>query len=83
MKEYSNCVDTKHLIFNNKLPAARNQIECAFGRLKGRWIFLNLAVDVDLEFAIRLIYVCFILYIFANLIRLIFNMMFCKRRWKD
>ena len=36
MKE-NNCVDTKHVIFNNKLTAARNQIECAFGRLKCHW----------------------------------------------
>ena len=47
MKQYSNCTDTKHIIFNNKLRAAQNQVECAFGRLKAQWRILNRTIDVD------------------------------------
>ena len=59
-KEYSNCMEAKHIIFNNKLRTTRNQTECAFGRLKARWRILNRSVDVGLEFAVSLIYACFI-----------------------
>ena len=36
MKECGNWTEAKHIIFNNKLRAARNQIKGAFGRLKAR-----------------------------------------------
>ena len=66
MKEYSSCLEEKHVIFNNKLRSARNQIGCAFGRLKARWRILNRPIDVDLDFAVTLIYSCFILHNFCE-----------------
>ena len=62
MEEFNSCTETKHVLSNNKLRATRNQIECAFGRLKSRWRILNRAVDVDLNFAAKLVYACFILH---------------------
>ena len=59
-KEFNNCTETKHVVLNNNLRATRNQIECAFGRLKSRRRILNKAVDVDLNFAVKLVYACFI-----------------------
>ena len=59
-KEFNNCTETKHVVLNNKLRATRNQSECAFGRLKSRRRILNKAVDVDLNFAVKLVYACFI-----------------------
>ena len=53
MKEYSSCKETN---FNNTLRSARNQIECAFGRLKARWHILNRVVDVNLKFVTTLVY---------------------------
>ena len=66
MKEYSSCTEEKHVVFNNKLRLVRNQIECAFGRLKARWRILNRPVDVDLNFAISMIYSCFVLHNFCE-----------------
>ena len=66
MKEFNNCTETKHVLFNNKLRATINQIECAFGRLKSRWRILNRAVDVDVNFAVKLVYTCFILHNFCE-----------------
>ena len=40
MKEYEACISNEQVIFNNMLRFARNQIECAFGRLKARWSIL-------------------------------------------
>ena len=61
MKEFNNCTETKHVLFDNKLRATRYQIECAFERLKSPWRVLNTAVDVDTNFAVKLVYACFIL----------------------
>ena len=36
MKEYDHCTSNEEVIFNQILRSARNQIECAFGRLKAR-----------------------------------------------
>ena len=66
MKEFNNCTETKHVLFNNKLRTTRNQIECAFGRLKSRWKILNRAADVDINFAVKLVYACFILHNFCE-----------------
>ena len=67
MKEYSSCTEEKHVVFNNKLRSVRNQVECAFGRLKARWRILNRPVDVDLDFAVSMIYSCFVLHNFCEL----------------
>ena len=66
MKEFNNCTETKHVLLNNKLHATRNQIECAFGRLKSRWRILNRAAGVDINFAVKLVYACFILHNFCE-----------------
>ena len=67
MKEYSSAVDNRQINFHNRLRSTRNQIECAFGRLKARWRVLNRSVDVDLDFAITLIYTCFVLHNFCEI----------------
>ena len=41
--------------------SARVVVECAFGRLKARFIFLKSQVDLDLQNAITAIHSCFIL----------------------
>ena len=66
MNEFTTCTDEKQLRFNTLLRASRNQIECSFGRLKGRWRILNRAIDVELDLAINLIYSCFILHNFCE-----------------
>ena len=48
------------------LRAVRNQIECAYGRLKTRWRILNRAIDVDLDLTVNLIYSCFVLHNFCE-----------------
>ena len=61
MKEYPSCKSAKETNFNNTLRSARNQIECAFGRLKARWCILKRVVDVDLNFVTTLVYAYFVL----------------------
>jgi len=67
MKEYANCIEDRHLTFNTYLRSARNQIECAFGRLKSRWRILNRPVDVDLNISVQMIYCCFVLHNYCEL----------------
>ena len=67
MKEFPTCRNEKETTFNNHLRSTRNQIECAFGRLKARWRILNRTLDVDLEFATTLIYSCFVLHNFCEI----------------
>ena len=59
MKEYPANLNAKKFFFKNRFGPARNQIECAFGRLKARWRILSRSLDVDLDFAPTLIYACF------------------------
>ena len=66
MEEFSSCTETKYVLFNNKLRTTRNQIECTFGRLKSRWRILNRVVDLDIYFAVKLVYACFILHNFCE-----------------
>ena len=67
MKEFPTSRTDKEELFNNSLRSARNQIECAFGRLKARWRILNRTLDVDLGFATTMIYACFILHNFCEM----------------
>ena len=67
MKEYSSNCNRQEIAFNNRLRSARNQIECAFGRLKARWRILGRCLDVDLDFAPTLIYSCFVLHNYCEI----------------
>ena len=62
MKEYDACTSNEQVIFNNTLRSARNQIECAFGRLKARWAILTTKMDYKLEALPTVIYACFVLH---------------------
>ena len=44
------------------LRSARNQIECAFGRLKARWRILNRAMDIHVKHVPSVILACFVLH---------------------
>ena len=46
----------------NLLRSSRNQIECAFGRLKARWQILNTRINLKLENVLHVIYACFVLH---------------------
>ncbi len=62
MKEYQSCTTNGQVIFNSMLRSARNQIECAFGRLKARWGFLRRKVDLKFESIPTVVYSCFVLH---------------------
>ena len=49
MKEYVEDAYNERAIFNQVLRGGRNQVECAFGRLKARWQILNRAMNVKFE----------------------------------
>ena len=66
MKEYAHCLQNEEVVFNNVLRALRNQIECAFGRLKARWSILTKQIDLKLENILYIIYMYFVLRIFAK-----------------
>ena len=36
MREFNHCTTNEQVVFNNMLRSARNQVECAFGRLKSQ-----------------------------------------------
>ena len=67
IKVYPSCKNAKETNFNNTLRSARNQIECAFGRLKRRWRVLSRVIDVDLNFVLTLVYACFVLHNFCEI----------------
>ena len=46
--------------------AARNPVECAFGRLKARWSILTRKIDFKLKSVPILIYACFVLHDFCE-----------------
>jgi hypothetical protein len=62
MKEYKTCTSNEEVIFNNILRAARNPIECAFGRLKARWAILTRKMNFKLETIPKVVYACFVLH---------------------
>ena len=65
-KEYKTCTCNEEVIFNNLLRAARNPIECVFGRLKARWAILTRKIDFKLETIPKLVYECFVLHNFCE-----------------
>lgn len=67
MKEYSTCTSNEEVLFNEMLRSTRNQIECAFGRLKARWRILLRPIDVDISLVPKIIYTCFILHNFCEM----------------
>lgn len=62
MKEHTHPKNNAEVIFNNMLRAARNPIECAYGRLKARWQILNKRMDIGLKYVPSVIYACFVLH---------------------
>ena len=62
MKEFQSCTTNEQVIFNNMFRSARNQIECAFGRLKARWAILTPRLDLRLEMVPTVVYACFVLH---------------------
>jgi len=62
MKEYEHCNNNQQVIFNQMLRSARNQIECAFGRLKARWRILQRPIDIPIEMLPNIVYTCFVLH---------------------
>nr|XP_047141418.1 uncharacterized protein LOC124816319 [Hydra vulgaris] len=66
IKEFQSCSNNEEVIFNSMLRSARNQIECAFGRLKARWGFLRKIIDIKIETVPIVIYTCFVLHNFCE-----------------
>ena len=62
MKEFDHCSTNEEVIFNQMLRAARNQIECAFGRLKARWRILLRPMDIPVQKLPNVIFACFVLH---------------------
>jgi len=67
MKEYSTCYDNGQVMFNTMLRAARNQIECAFGRLKARWQILTRCLNFNLDDIPVIVYACFVLHNYCEI----------------
>ena len=61
MKEFATCNSNGEVIFNRKLRSARNQIECALGRLKARWRILTRPIDLGIKYVPTVVYSCFVL----------------------
>ena len=67
MKEYANGRSTaQEQYFGYKLCSARNEIECAFGRLKARFSSLRREMDINLIDLPTVIYACFVLHNFCE-----------------
>ena len=66
MKEYELINRDEEVLFNQMLQSARNQVECAFGRLKACWIILLRPTDVPTEKLPRIIFACIVLHNFCK-----------------
>ena len=66
MKEFDHCKSNEEVIFNQLLRGARNQIECAFGRLKARWRILTRPIDIPVKDIPNLAFACFVLHNFCE-----------------
>lgn len=68
MKEYAGGGTTaQEQYFGLRLCSSRMVIECAFGRLKGRFMMLKRAMDINMNDLPAVIYACFILHNFCEL----------------
>ena len=66
MKEFESCTTNAQVLFNELLRSARNQIKCAFGRLKARWSILTRKIYCNTEMVPTVIYACFVLHNFCE-----------------
>ena len=66
MKEYAVCQGNDKVLFNTMLSSARNQIECAFGRLKALWRILLRPMDLKCEDIPDIVLKCFVLHNFCK-----------------
>ena len=66
MKEFEHCSSNAEVIFNQMLRSARNQIECAFGRMKARWRILLRPLDISVHNSPNVIFACFVLHNFCE-----------------
>ena len=66
MKEYAVYQGNNEVMFNTMLRSARNQIECAFGRLKARWRIFLRPMDLKFEDIPDIILACFVLHNFCE-----------------
>lgn len=70
MKEYVGGGSTpQEQYFGLKVCSSRMVIECAFGRLKGRFMMLKRALDINIDEVPNVIYACFVLHNFCELNR--------------
>ena len=68
MKEFANGgKGQEEQFFGFKLSSARMVIECAFGRLNGRFGCLRRDMDVDMKYLPEVIYACFILHNYCEI----------------
>ena len=68
MKEFPGGGNTaKEQFFGYRLSSARMVIECAFGRLKGRFGALRRDMDINIDDLPQVIYACFVLHNFCEI----------------
>ena len=68
IKEFSSRGTTpEEYFFSYRLSSARMVVECAFGRLKGRFVNLRKYIDTDLKTTLNIIYACFFLHDFCEM----------------
>jgi hypothetical protein len=68
MKEFPGGGNTvKEQLFGYQLSSARMVIECAFGRLKGRFGALRREMDINIDELPQVIHACFILHNFCEM----------------
>ena len=63
MREYAVCQSNNEVMISTMLIFARNQIACAFGRLRARWRILLGLMDLKLEDITDIVLACFVLHI--------------------
>lgn len=66
VKEFESCTTNTQVLFNELLRSARDQIECAFGRLKAWWFIQTRKIDFNTEMVPAVIYACFVLHNFCE-----------------